>query len=228
MENKTIEQTKKCPKCGEEIQTSAKKCKHCQADLRNWFVKHKVLTVILVLIIIGIIGSVSGGNKSSNSTSPVKDNTTNNSGSTASSPDTSGNTKTGKIGDTVSGNDFAFTVQSIKTASTLGNSYTQKTAQGIYYILSVKIQNNGKETKTINASDFNITDSQNRKFDYSQDGQTAMEMSQGSTDLFLQQVQPSLSVNGNIVFDLPKDATGLKLIAQGDLFSDGVTIDLGK
>lgn len=55
--------TKNCPKCGEPIQASAKKCKHCQADLRNWFVKHKVITGILILIVIGIIASA-GGNKS--------------------------------------------------------------------------------------------------------------------------------------------------------------------
>jgi hypothetical protein len=51
-------QTKKCPKCGEEIQLAAKVCKHCSADLQNWFFKHKVLTVILILFIIGIIGSI--------------------------------------------------------------------------------------------------------------------------------------------------------------------------
>lgn len=56
-------ETKKCPKCGEEVQSVAKTCKHCQADLRNWFIKHKILTVILVLILLGMIGSA-GGNKS--------------------------------------------------------------------------------------------------------------------------------------------------------------------
>lgn len=55
-----MEQSKKCPKCGEEILASAKKCKHCQADLRNWFVRHKIITGILILIVIGIIGSASG------------------------------------------------------------------------------------------------------------------------------------------------------------------------
>lgn len=54
-------ETKKCPKCGEEIQVSAKRCKHCQADLRNWFVRHKILTGILALIVIGIIASAVGG-----------------------------------------------------------------------------------------------------------------------------------------------------------------------
>lgn len=47
----TKETTKRCPKCKEEIAGDATKCKHCGADLRNWFAKHKVLTGILGLLI---------------------------------------------------------------------------------------------------------------------------------------------------------------------------------
>ena len=55
-------QTKKCPKCGEEIQASAKKCKHCQSDLRNWFVRHKIMTGILALIgIVILMGAIGSG-----------------------------------------------------------------------------------------------------------------------------------------------------------------------
>ncbi len=70
-------QTKKCPKCKEDIQLGAKKCKHCGADLRNWFVKHKIITGILILFAIGIIGSAMGGNKetSNNSNSITSSNT---------------------------------------------------------------------------------------------------------------------------------------------------------
>jgi len=44
------EQIKKCPKCKEEIKKDAKKCKHCNADLRSWPERHKVLTFILFLV----------------------------------------------------------------------------------------------------------------------------------------------------------------------------------
>ncbi len=62
-------QTKKCPKCQEDIQLGAKKCKHCGADLRNWFVKHKIITGILILFVIGIIGSAMGDNKETSNNS---------------------------------------------------------------------------------------------------------------------------------------------------------------
>lgn len=55
-------QTMKCPVCKEIIQLGAKKCKHCGADLRNWFVKHEIITVILIIFAIGIIGNAIGGN----------------------------------------------------------------------------------------------------------------------------------------------------------------------
>ena len=58
---------KKCKSCQSDIDDKAKKCPKCQADQRNWFIKHKILTVILVFIVFGIIGSASGGNKGSSS-----------------------------------------------------------------------------------------------------------------------------------------------------------------
>ena len=48
---------KKCKECGAEISSSAKKCPSCGKDQRNWFSRHKLLTVILAIVVIGIIGS---------------------------------------------------------------------------------------------------------------------------------------------------------------------------
>ncbi len=53
-----------CKSCRKEIDSKAKKCPHCRADQRNWFLRHPILTGILVLIVISIIGSASDGNKS--------------------------------------------------------------------------------------------------------------------------------------------------------------------
>lgn len=71
-----------------------------------------------------------------------------------------------------------------------------------------------------------LRDSQGRTFERSIDGQTAKGLTQGQVDLFLQQVQPSLSVNGEIVFDIPKDAEGLVLEVRGGLFATATDIKL--
>ncbi len=71
---------KKCSKCSEDIQDKAKKCKHCGADLRNWFVRHKIITVILIIILLGIIGNAIGSDSTNNvsqKNNTVKDKTSN-------------------------------------------------------------------------------------------------------------------------------------------------------
>ncbi len=66
---------KKCKSCQTEIDSKAKKCPHCQADQRNWFIKHKILTGILVVVVIVIISNMSGGEKNSSTTKTNKNKT---------------------------------------------------------------------------------------------------------------------------------------------------------
>ena len=44
-----------CTQCKKDIPDGAKRCPECQADLRNWFAKHKILTVVLIFFILGLI-----------------------------------------------------------------------------------------------------------------------------------------------------------------------------
>lgn len=57
--DQTILATKKCSKCKEEIQINAVRCKHCGADLRSWFGRHPIITIIIVLpLSISIISTI--------------------------------------------------------------------------------------------------------------------------------------------------------------------------
>lgn len=173
----------------------------------------------IILIAFIAIGVIAGRGKSDNSSS----------NSTASNNTKQAETKQiAKVGEAVQDGDVAFTAVSVDTATTLGNQFTKRDAQGMFYIITLKVENKGKETKTVDSSMISLTDSQGRKFDRSIEGQTAKGLSQGKVDLFLQQVQPSLGVTGDIVFDIPKDATGLKLVVKGSYFGSGKEIDLGK
>jgi len=62
----TNEETKHCPKCKEEVKSDAKKCKHCGADFRKWFARHKILSIILGFILLSAVINASSDNNSAN------------------------------------------------------------------------------------------------------------------------------------------------------------------
>lgn len=49
MENKDL---KICKYCSSEIPKKASVCPNCKKDIRNWFVKHYIITFILVILVI--------------------------------------------------------------------------------------------------------------------------------------------------------------------------------
>ncbi len=185
----------------------------------NWFMRHKVSTGILVFIVFIVVVSASGGDSSSSGSS--------NSGSKQEQSQKQEKI-TAKIGEQVQSGDLAFTVNGVKEYQSLGNSFTSKDAQGVFKVVSLKIENVGKETKTIDSSMIKLTDSEGRTFERSIDGQTAKGLSQGQVDLFLQQVQPGLSVNGEIVFDVPESAEGLVIELRGGLFATPAEVELAE
>jgi hypothetical protein len=198
-----------------DIDAKATKCPHCQADQRAWPKKHPILTAIAVIIVIGIVASAAGGSKSSSSSSPS---TPSNSGTAQTQDQTQSPAPTmAKLNQPVQSGDLSFIATQITNAKSLGNDFMKKDAQGTFKIVTLKISNTGKETKTVDSSMIKLKDGQGRTFERSIDGQTAKGLSQGKVDLFLQQIQPSLSVTGDIVFDIPADATNLKLEVQGGL-----------
>jgi len=58
---------KKCKSCKLEIDPKATKCPHCQSDQRNWFIRHPIITILLVISGFFAIGSSGGGSGNSNS-----------------------------------------------------------------------------------------------------------------------------------------------------------------
>ena len=71
-----------------------------------------------------------------------------------------------------------------------------------------------------------VKDDQGREFERSIEGQTAKGMAEGQVDLFLQQIQPSLSVTGDLVFDLPDSLKNPVLTLKGSVFGQGVEVKL--
>jgi len=74
---------------------------------KNWFVRHKILTGILVLIVLGVIVSVAGGGTDTST------NQANNSGS-AETASKGSDAKTAKVGEAVRDGKFEFVVQGVE------------------------------------------------------------------------------------------------------------------
>ena len=165
--------------------------------------------IFVVMIVIGALSGNKGGSTKSGTTQ-----------TTSEAP------KIADLNETVQDGDLAFTVTSVEKVKTLGNQYSKKTAQGTFYVIAMKVENKGKKTATFDSSMAKVKDAEGREFERSIDGQTAKSMSEGKTDMFLQQIQPSLSVSGDLVFDLPEGMKSPTILLKGSMFNKGVEVKL--
>lgn len=105
-------------------------------------------------------------------------------------------------------------------------SASEITPVGIFLIVNVTLENVGKETENIYSEKLRIIDDKNRSFD--SDSIAENVFSSGFS--FGTQLQPNLPIKIIKVFDLPKDAKGLRLQIQSHKFfssSNPVEIKIG-
>lgn len=181
---------------------------------KNWFARHKVLTVIGVIVALAIIGGVAnGGNKTK---------TTSNTITTAKA---SSQPQTAKVGQAANDGKFGFTVNSVQCnqPSVGSDQYLTKTAQGQYCVVNITANNIGNEAQTLDASNQYLYNAQGQK--YSADSEASFDANpSGST--FLQSINPGNSVTGVVVFDLPKGVTPVTAELHDSAFSGGVKVNL--
>jgi len=176
----------------------------------NWFVRHKILSVIIGLVIIGVISSAAGGSKSS--TSSTK-------------PSTSKAATTAKIGQAANDGKFEFTVSSVQCgqASVGSNQYLTKTAQGQYCLLNVSVKNIGDQAQSLLSSNQFLLNASGQK--YSADDTATLYNAPNGTSWY-NDINPGNSVTGAIVFDVPKDQTPTTAELHDSAFSNGVKVNL--
>lgn len=223
---------KKCKFCGEEIKKKATKCRFCGEWLKEVGVtseqkieapiqekksakKASAFFVMFIFIGIVIIGynleSAKPGDKKINANTAEK-----------SKPVET----TYKMKQEVQVGYFTYAVENMIEEDKVGTSFYLKKASGIYKIILIAAANNDKESRYLDSTMFKIKDDKGRAFDVSTEANTAWNMQLASTnkeitstDLFLKQLNPSLAVVGFLIFDIPKDATGLKLEVSGGIVS---------
>jgi hypothetical protein len=117
-------------------------------------------------------------------------------------------------------------VEGFETKAKVGdNEMSQAKAQGVFKVVKLSVTNNQKDAITLDSNSFKLVDSQGREFTASTEAQTALEMSgSDKNSFFLKQLNPGLSAEGEIAFDVPKDAKGFVLKARGGFTGDEIKL----
>ncbi|MDQ5886373.1 MAG: hypothetical protein QG623_421 [Patescibacteria group bacterium] len=180
---------------------------------KNWFAQHKVLTVILALFAIGIVATAAGGGSKGGSSSK------------SSSGGSSSKAEPAKVGQPANDGKFEFTVKSVECgkASVGSNQYLTKTAQGQYCLLNVSVKNVGDQAQSLASSNQYLLNASGQKYS-ADDVATMYNTPNGSS--WYNDINPGNSVEGAIVFDIPKDQTPVTAELHDSAFSRGVKVNL--
>lgn len=119
-----------------------------------------------------------------------------------------------KPGDQVTAGKLNYTVRSVSVKKELGDGNETKASEGQFLILNVMIENLGQEPQLMDVSLFKLKDGQGREFEPMVDGDQYVNKEK---NFLLEDLQPQSSGEGNIVFDLPADASELKLAVSSGI-----------
>lgn len=157
---------------------------------------------IIVILIIGIAGS-QGGKSDTNTTSSTSESVT------SSTEDEKTEYNQGE--QAILGNG-AITVTNVERSQ--GSEYSKPKSGKEYVVVSLKIENKGKDNLSYNPFYFKMQNSQGQQEDY-----TITMGVNDDTQLNSGELIPGGSVEGTLVFEEPKGDTGLILIYNDNLWS---------
>lgn len=207
-----------CKACGKEIAKGVNKCPHCGKDQRNFFMQHKIITVILVLVILGGIGSAMGGNKDQSSkTASTKETTQGNQAQTKKEEPKKDELKSSyAVGETAKYKGVEMTATKVDKSN--GSDYDKPKDGKEFVIIAVKIKNNAKDKVAYNPLYFKMQNSKGQIED-----ETFSTVNQ-DTALKSGELAPGGEVEGTVIFEEPAGDKGLLLQYQDNIFSDKVKI----
>ena len=184
----------------------------------KWFKKHKILTVVGVIILLAIIGgaSSSGGENKSNTGGSSK--TENKPATTESKP------AAPKIGETARDGKFEFVVKGVECGKTsVGSEYLTEAPQGQFCFVTINVKNIGDEAQSLFSSNQKLLNAQSQQ--YAADDTATMYAAPNSSSWY-SNINPGNSVEGIIVFDIPKDQTPVTAELHDSAYSGGVKVTL--
>lgn len=202
-----------CKECNQEISSTAKKCPNCGKDQRNFFGKHKILTVIIALFILGgVISAMSGGGSKATVSS-----------NTSSSSDSSKNKDTvAKIGDVIKTDKYEIIITSVQQRTQVGGEYlqTKPSEGGIYVVVNWQYKNITKEPiSSLYFPQIHLNDKDGTKYDADINASSYYATETKLDTKILSDLNPGITVKGAEVFEISKDtysAGGWKVYIDAD------------
>jgi hypothetical protein len=183
---------------------------------KNWFVRHKVLTVIIVFIAIIVIGASASGNNTTNKSSSNSQTQTNNSKENTPTA-TEKKDVTPKVGDVTKLGDREFIVNSVRRSGAF--DYNTPKAGKEYVIVNVTIRNLGKDEIDYNPYDFKVQDAngaqESETFAILDDSLNSGTLAAGG------------KVTGSIPFEVPIGDKALLIFKPSFWGNQRVVVDLG-
>ncbi len=184
---------------------------------KSWPARHKILTGIgaLVVAVVGITVANGGG-------SDTPSTTTSDTASVAPAPDKAApDAKTAGLNKAVRDGKFEFTVNDVKCGvKSVGPEGFAEKAQGQFCLVNMKVSNIGDEAQMLDGSSQFAFDADGKKFSSSTSAAIYIE----DNNTFLNEINPGNSVEGTVVFDVPKTVKIVKLELHDSPFSDGVAV----
>jgi hypothetical protein len=128
-----------------------------------------------------------------------------------------------KIGDPARDGKFEFTVTELEDGvKDVGSEFLNKEAQGQFVLVHMSVENIGDEAQYFDGSSQELVDTEGRT--HSADSEAAIYLDDSNS--FLNEINPGNTVEGVVVFDIPKKATPATLLLHDSMFSGGVEVSL--
>lgn len=127
------------------------------------------------------------------------------------------------VGDTLTLKGTSYKVTRVRTAASVGSTYAQEKANGVFVIVHVTLKNKKDEPATIASETVRLKGGNGKEYTTSTDASFVVEDA-----LILEEIQPDVAKKAVAVYDIPKKAVkGAQLLVE-DFWSDSSgTIDLG-
>jgi Domain of unknown function (DUF4352) len=116
--------------------------------------------------------------------------------------------------------DFAFSVQGVRKAGSLGSRESQTNAEGVYYVVTLKIANHAKRVDfTFKRASAILVDEAGREFHLSENGQQSLDATQSNK--CSGPILAGASCTTELAFELPENAhASLLRISEGGSIGD--------